>query len=226
MRAFCARLPPPLRVLCLLPPGACQDASGTLAPLRRFVSALDELAPVRAVLTSSTGVYGEQGGAVVAAETPCQVHSARERRLFDIEQVWLDGAQHGVVRFAGLYGPGRVIGLTGLRGGRAVPGDPDGWLNLLHVDDAATLLLRATSANAAAIELGADGHPVTRRTYYAALAALANLPSPVFDGQAASRGGGARRCDPASTRARLAWQPMYRDFRAGLAALDEVFNAE
>ncbi len=215
--AFCATLPPPLRVLCLLPPSACADAAGTHAPFAHFCALLDALAPARAVLTSSTGVYGVEEG-TVTAETPCRPATARERKLRELEVRWLAGAGRHVLRYAGLYGPGRYVGLAGLQQRKAVPGDPDGWLNLLHVDDAAALLLRLATGAPANIELGADGRPVTRRVYYSTLAAWAGAPGPVFDGAPAARGGGTRRCDPATTAERLDWRPMYTDFRAGLAA--------
>jgi len=219
VQAFCRGLRAPLHVFCLLPPGACADAAETLAPLERLVDALRVLRPASAILSSSTGVYGEQGARVVSAESACLPLTPREVRLRAIEQCWLDAPGARVVRLAGLYGPGRVIGLQGVHAGEPVAGAPDGWLNLLHVDDAASLLLRVAEGGCATIELGADGTPVTRRNYYHALAALAGVAPPRFSGEAAARGGGFRRCDPASTWARLDWRPMYRDFRAGLAAL-------
>jgi nucleoside-diphosphate-sugar epimerase len=217
--AFCRGLPAPLRVLCLLPPGACADSADSLAPLERLVEALRALGPLSATLSSSTGVYGEAGSRIVSAESTCLPSTPRERRLHAVEQCWLTLPGARVVRLAGLYGPGRVIGLQGLRAGTPVPGEPDGWLNLLHVDDAARLLLRVAEGGGARIELGADGTPVTRRAYYHGVAALAGVAPPRFSGEAGARGGGSRRCDPSSTWARLDWRPMYRDFRAGLAAL-------
>lgn len=213
-----AILPAPLRVLCLLPPLACVDGQDRLAPFARFCALLDEMRPARALLSSSTGVYGERGGARVTAETPCRPATARERRLCEIEDLWLASEGRQVLRCAGLYGPGSVIGLAGLLTHKPVAGDPDGWLNLLHVEDAAALLLAMALGTPARIELGADGHPVTRRDYYAMLAAWAGVPPPCFDRALAPRGG-ARRCDPATTYARLAWRPIFSDFRAGLASL-------
>jgi len=217
--AFCRGLPGPLHVFCLLPPGACGDAADTLAPLEHLIAALRVLEPLSATLSSSTGVYGEQSGRIVSAESACLPVTPRELRLRAIEQRWLGAPGARVVRLAGLYGPERVIGLQGLRAGAPVAGAPDGWLNLLHVDDAASLLLRVAEGLGATIELGADGTPVTRRDYYRALAALAGDAPPRFSGEAGARGAGYRRCDPSSTWARLDWRPMYRDFRAGLAAL-------
>ncbi len=226
LQALCARLPAPLRVLVLLPPSACQDAAGTLAPLARLVALVRVIAPATATLSSSTGVYGEQGSRTVSAESACLPVSPRERRLAEIETCWHSIPGACVVRLAGLYGPGRVVGLSGLRAGAPVSGEPDGYLNLLHATDAAGLLLRAAGGPAAPIELGADGTPITRRVYYQTLAAWLGVAPPRFSGEAAMRGGGFRRCDPASTRARLQWQPMFRDFRAGLAALGDALTRQ
>jgi len=225
MLAFCRELPQPLRVICLLPPGACIDDADTLAPLERLVDILHALAPASATLSSSTGVYGEQGSRVVSAESTCHPATKREARLRDIELCWLSAPCARVLRLAGLYGPGRVVGLQGILAGAPVAGEPDAWLNLIHASDAAALLLRMAGGQGARIELGADGAPVTRRNYYHALAALSGAAPPRFSGEATTRGGGYRRCDPSSTWARLDWRPMYRDFRAGLAALAEPLAA-
>ena len=202
--------------LFLLPPSGCVDAGGSLQP---FLAACEALAGVpRAVLSSSTAVYGDHAGAVVEAETPCRTAGERGARLLAIEQAWLAHRGRALVRLAGLYGPGRVIGQAGLLADTPVAGDPDGWLNLLHVEDAASLLLACLHAKSAAnIELGSDGRPCTRRDYYHHLAARLDRPSPRFSGGENVRGAGSRRCDPASTRRRIGWYPMYSDFRAGLA---------
>lgn len=212
---FASVLPAPLRILCLLPPAAFTDTQGTLGPLSVFSALLDDLRPARALLTSSTAAYGTRRGVTVAAETPCRPVTVRERRLCAIEERWLAGRARYVLRCAGLYGPGRIVGLTQIRDRDVPPGDPDAWLNLLHVDDAVSLLLRATLGASARIELGADGHPVARRDYYRALAVWAGEPVPSLASGTAEHGG--RRCDPATTWARLRWRPMYTDFRAGLA---------
>lgn len=220
---FARALPRPLHVLCLLPPGACADAAGTLAPLRRLVEMLGALAPESAILSSSTGVYGD-AARVVTAESPCAPGGAREQRLREIEEIWLGQPVASVLRLAGLYGPGRIIGLAGVRAAAPIPGDPDAWLNLVHVDDAAALLLKMMEGPGARIELGSDGSPVTRRDYYRTLAALAGAPAPRFDRGPAVRGATHRRCDPASTCERRGWRPMFSDFRAGLAVLGDVIT--
>lgn len=223
---FCRGLSGPLSVLCLLPPGACQDAAGLLVPFEGLLKTLVLIAPTSAVLSSSTGVYGDHGNETVSAETHCRPVSAREHRLNELEARWQSLPGHRILRLAGLYGPGRVIGLQNLQNRQPIGGDPDGYLNLIHVEDAAALLLSCLQGAGAAIELGCDGAPVPRRLYYSYLAATFGLAAPHFNGEPSARGGGGRRCDPASSWRRLKWRPSYRDFRAGLAALPSAIIHE
>jgi nucleoside-diphosphate-sugar epimerase len=214
-----AAAPDASHALVLLTPSACLDAAGAPTPLRRVMQGLAALPRLsRAVLSSSTAVYGERHGQTVTADSPCAPVGAREQRLALIEQHWLAVPTQRVVRLAGLYGPGRIVGATGLRQGQPVDGNPDAWLNLIHVSDAARLLLRCLYADAAQVELGADGSPVRRAVYYGWLAAQLGLRPPAFSGAPAARGGASRRCDPGPTVARTLWRPMFRDFRAGLIA--------
>jgi len=209
------------RALVLLTPGALMDEAGGMAPLQHLCAGLATLPQLRrAVLSSSTAVYGDRAGQTVNADSACSAVSPRERRLLEIETHWLGSQGRRVVRLAGLYGPGRVIGESGLSRAQAVDGDPDGWLNLIHIHDAASLVLRclADHAGIAPIELGSDGTPVVRRTYYEFLAARMGCRRPAFSGAPAVRGGASRRCDPRLTVERTGWRPMYRDFRVGLAA--------
>jgi nucleoside-diphosphate-sugar epimerase len=107
-----------------------------------------------------------------------------------------------------------------------LPGDPDGYLNLIHAADATALLMQVALGAAAATELGAGGTPVTCRVYYRTPASLCGAPPPRFSGEPATRGGGFRRCDPATTCARLQWRPMFSDLRAGLAAFGDELTRE
>jgi nucleoside-diphosphate-sugar epimerase len=207
------------QVVCLLPPSAGIDAADSLAPWIQLCAVLSSLPDLEsAVMASSTAVYGDQAGAMVNADTPCTPDTPRAQRLYDIETHWLARAGNRVVRLAGLYGPGRIVGAAGLQRGEAVSGEMDAWLNLIHRSDAAALLLRCLEPGGAAVELGCDGTPVVRRHYYQYLAAQLGLAAPSFSGLPAARGSASRRCSPALTIARTGWQPQYRDFRAGLAA--------
>ena len=57
-----------------------------------------------------------------------------------------------VLRFSGLYGPGRIVRRAMIESGEPIPGDPDKYLNLVHIDDAAQAVVAALDA-ADAVEL-------------------------------------------------------------------------
>lgn len=203
----------------LLPPSAfaAPDAAGAVSAI---VRQLEQCDVVRGVLASSTAVYGECHGEVVTAQSPATGAGPRAERLLAIEQAWLGAAfATRVLRFAGLYGPGRVIGRNSILHGEVLPGTGMEWLNLVRIEDAAQAMLAAArTTDTERIGLVADGTPVRRADYYGHLARLLGKPPPQFAG-AASRDGGSRRCDPASTWAVLACRPRYADYRAGLADL-------
>ena len=203
-----------LDVYCLLTPSALS------APLtrREFLRELRQLPVRRAVMTSSTAVYGDQAGGEVTAETVAQPMTVRERNLLAIEQDWLALGDAHVARLAGLYGPHRVIGVRPLQAAEALPGTPQDLLNLIQVDDAARLLIAMMeSADVAAVELGSDGCPVPRGEYYAFLAALLQVSPPRFD-QHPPAPRGSKACAPHSTMARINWRPVYADYRSGVRA--------
>lgn len=213
---------PPEALFYLVPPGPRPALTLDEAP-RQLVQILKMMPATRVVVASSTAVYGQCQGEWVTAETPAQASDDRGRALLAAEQLWSALPMARIVRLAGLYGPGRVIGQQDVSCGRKLPGSAERWLNLIEVSDAAALLAAvAASPNAQRIELGADGHPVTRGEYYQTLATLLNQAPPHFDGvvDAGPRGGrsASRRCDSRSTQRRTGWQPRYADYRAGLAA--------
>lgn len=196
---------------CLLTPSALAE----VAMRERLVMALDTLPLRRAVLVSSTGIYGAAAGGEVSAETLPHLSGPREQGLADIEQSWRQLPGACIVRMAGLYGPGRVIGASMVREGRVIPGRASAWLNLIHQRDAADLLLTvAASARAVAVEVGSDGEPMHRRDYYGLLAQLLGVPPPRFESQ--DEGDAGKRVNPASSWQRLAWHPHFPSYREGL----------
>ncbi len=200
-----------VEVCCLLTPSALAEASVR----ERLVMALKTLPLRRAVLVSSTGIYGAAAGGEVSAETLPQLSGPREQGLADIEQSWRDLPGACIVRMAGLYGPGRVIGAGMVREGRVIPGRASAWLNLIHQRDAADLLLTvAASTRAAAVEVGSDGEPMRRREYYGLLAHLLGVAAPRFESE--DEGDAGKRVNPASSWQRLEWSPRFTSYREGV----------
>jgi len=206
----------PLRVFYLVPPGLRAGGGGAGADAARAFARLAELPIASAVLASSTAVYGDCGECTVSADTPARPQDERGRRLLAIEDAWREQLPDArIVRLAGLYGPGRVIGRGAVEAGKAVGGDAQGWLNLIYVDDAAALLDQAP-ASPAAVELGSDGRPARRHEYYGHLGSLLGVPVQFAPAAPGARRA-SRRCDNGPTRRRTGWTPAVADYRAGLA---------
>jgi nucleoside-diphosphate-sugar epimerase len=207
-------------VYFMLTPGTLAPALSCGGGYDRLLQAMSTWPIRRALLVSSTAVYGRGGAAVVSAETPVDPDDKRGCRIVDIETRWLAGGeQFFVCRLAGLYGPERIIGEAQLRSGDALPGSPERWLNLIHVDDAARLLVACNlSPGARNVELGSDGYPVQRARYYDFLARTLGLATPVEFDYDDSQRTASRRCDPSSTMTRVGWRPRYAGYPDGLRA--------
>ena len=95
---------------------------------------------------STTGVYGDTGGAWVNETAPLRPSGGRQHRRVEAEAAWLSlWFQHQVpvhiFRLAGIYGPGRSA-LDQVRAGTARRIDKPGQVfSRIHVDDVAGVLL-------------------------------------------------------------------------------------
>jgi nucleoside-diphosphate-sugar epimerase len=203
----------------LLPPTGLATPAPAQA-LATLISVLSAARVRRVVVASSTGIYDRAAGATVSAATPAAPTSPQAVRLAEIERAWREsGLPCSIVRLAGLYGPGRIIGREAILQGRALPGDPAGWLNLVRAEDAAAALVAAAQAPGPdGVYLVSDGAPVRRGDYYSCLAQLLGRAPPHFD-PAEARRGASRRCDPSDSWRRLGLQPRHADFRASLREL-------
>jgi nucleoside-diphosphate-sugar epimerase len=172
--------------------------------------------PPRVVFTSSTGVWGDDRGGVVNEATPPSPTRDAARALVDAEALL---AAHpvgpGVVlRLAGLYGPGRLPRLDDLRAGRPIAADPESWLNLVHIDDAAAIVVAVADAvSPDRLYVVSDGRPVRRRDWYGRLATLTGSPEPRWDQAAPRSRGSDKRVDPSR---------LFRDLRPTLAHPDAL----
>lgn len=195
--------------------------------LRRLLA---ELPPSveRVIYISSTGVYGVGGGEWVDEQTPCQPLREGGKACLAAEQllqasVW--GPKSIILRLAGIYGPGRIPRAADLKTGKPIDAPAEGYLNLIHVDDGAEIVLRAeTAAAPPALYLVADGQPALRRDYYAELARLLDAPPPQFvqppeNSPAAARAASDKRIRNDKLIRELAPAFRYPSYRAGLAQI-------
>jgi putative transcription antitermination factor YqgF len=186
---------------------------GGLTKLLDAVHACGALS-ARIVFASSTGVWGDEQGGMVTEATPATPSREAGRVLLEAEQaLGAHPAGPGTsLRFAGLYGPDRLPRLADLRAGRPIAADPDSWLNLIHVDDAAAVVVAvADMASPKLLYVVSDSRPVLRRDWYGRVAACAGAPMPTWDVAAPRSRGGDKRVDPAIMMADLGIQLAYPD---------------
>jgi nucleoside-diphosphate-sugar epimerase len=182
----------------------------------------------RFIYISSTGVYGQVAGTQVDESSPCQPTREGGQASLDAEGVLStsDIAKRSIIlRLAGLYGPGRIPRAADLLAGKPIDAPMSGYLNLIHVDDAARMVLLAEAqAPVPALYVVSDGHPVVRGDYYRELARLLGAPSVTFikptpGSSAAARAGSDKRVNPRRLFSELAPALLYPCYRDGLAAI-------
>lgn len=190
------------------------------------------------IYISSTGVYGDADGDWVDETTECRPVREGGKACLAAEQVIAAhplGAKSIVLRLAGIYGPDRIPRREPLLKGEPIDAPADGYLNLIHVDDAARIVLAAEKKssdyqrpdNQFALPQTycvSDGRPSVRREYYSELARLLNAPEPRFtppcpDSPAAQRAASDKRISNAKLVRDLGVEFAYPSYREGLAAI-------
>ena len=189
---------------------------------------LDRLAkyPNRLVYVSSTSVYGGDDGAWVDEDSPTEPRTEAGRICLDAEHVVTEWGRHAVVvlRCSGLYGPGRIVRRALIESGEPIPGDPDKYLNMIHIDDAAQAVIAALDVpKPSSLYLVSDDRPVRRREYYAAVADCLKAAPPRFVAPApgspeAARDAASRRVANAKMKTELGVKLAYPDIATGVPA--------
>ncbi|MGA0111630.1 MAG: NAD-dependent epimerase/dehydratase family protein [Chthoniobacterales bacterium] len=160
-RRFSGHPTPDLLVHCLSG-HAGRDADAYLVTyVQTLRNLLDVLQPEFCVFTGSTSVYPEKGGGLVTEESPTGGTPTADV-LLRAERLALE-AGGAVVRLGGIYGPGRTRFIEAARTGTPTPGDPGGFINFIHRDDAAAALHHVGRHHLAGIWNAVDDHPVRRQ---------------------------------------------------------------
>jgi nucleoside-diphosphate-sugar epimerase len=138
--------------------------------------------PKRYLYVSSTSVYGQTQGEEVDERAPTLPMEEAGKIVLEAERAMRGVLPDAVVlRFAGIYGPGRLLRRQTIEKGEPIIGDPEKWLNLIHVEDGAEAVLAADAhAQAGGVYNIADDCPVRRRDFYNSLARVLGAKLPTF----------------------------------------------
>ncbi|KAA5539323.1 NAD-dependent epimerase/dehydratase family protein [Roseiconus nitratireducens] len=201
--------------------------------LRRLLAVLPP--DTRICYISTTGVYHQQDGRWVDETAPThpdrlggRVHLQAEQLLHAMRPT----GRHHILRLAGIYGPGRVPRVSDVLAGRPIACTETGFLNLIHVTDAARAVLASWQrlGNVAPagpgiqsrLYLVADDHPVVRGDFYREIARRCGVAPPRFaapaaDASARMRSESNKRIWNRKMRRDLLDTLTFPDYRCGLA---------
>lgn len=212
------------------PPSAASGEDPFLASATRLSSSS---APQWVGYLSTTGVYGDTGGAWVDEHSPPNPDQPRTHRRLAAENAWLSlvesrGWPVHVFRLGGIYGPGRSA-LDRVRAGdtrRLVK--PGKVFNRVHVDDIVRVLLASMARpRPGAVYNVVDGSPLPPEVVVVRACELLGVPPPPeepYDEAAVSPAlasfyAGNVRVRSVRVGLELGVEPLYGDAVAGLEAL-------
>ena len=138
--------------------------------------------PPRFLYVSSTSVYGQADGEEVDESASTEPLEESGKVVLEAEGLLRSRIPLAIIlRFAGIYGPGRLMRAQAIKAGEPIVGDAEKWLNLIHVDDGAAAVLAADERAARGSTYNvSDGTPVRRQAFYSKVAELLGAPSPRF----------------------------------------------
>jgi len=178
--------------------------------------------PRRVLFTSSTGVYGQNGGEWVDEDSPTDASSWSGRWLLEAEAALAAAPWPGVaVRFGGIYGPGRGGRLVRqARSGEPCRREPPRYTNRIHREDCAAILEHLLELETPdRVYLGVDDDPAPRYEVLSFLRARLGLGPPPEPGPGEeTRTGRGKRCSNAGLRS-TGYRWLYPSFREGYSEL-------
>ncbi|SMF37636.1 SDR family oxidoreductase [Pseudogulbenkiania subflava] len=138
--------------------------------------------PQRVVYISTSGVYGDAGGAWLDETAPLRPQSARAKRRVDAERrlrafARSSGASITILRAPGIYAAERLPTTRLINGTPLIAADEDSYGNHIHADDLARLCAAALRRTGGIrIYNACDDEPLTVGEWYDRLADALGMP--------------------------------------------------
>lgn len=192
---------------------------------------------------STTGVYHQMGGAWVDENSPTRPTRLGGRVHLEAETLFRrhrPSSPWMILRLAGIYGPRRVPRVADVLQGRPIASTEHGFLNLIHVQDAARAVMASWSTMEAQCDTGhheswhptlsrrlyvvSDDQPVIRGEFYREVARQAGVKAPQFvspspESPASMRSESNKRVWNRRMKHQLLRDLDFPDYRIGLANL-------
>ena len=174
----------------------------------------------RLILVSSTGVYHQSAGDVVDEDSPTEPQRFSGKALLKSEQLAQQTWPGTVaIRFAGIYGPGRLRLIRKVKSGEPVSVEPPRYTNRIFSEDCVHLLAFLMEKNLEGVALdpvyiGCDDAPVTDievLDFIAERMGVAKLPRQNSEGGPVNQN---KRCSNARIKA-LGYRFIYPSYREG-----------
>jgi len=164
--------------------------------MRNILALLDRSDLQRVLYVSSTGVYAQNDGRWVDESSATEPESFSGRHLLAGEAMArTSSVTTVVVRFAGIYGPGRGHLLERVRSGASCCDTPPQWSNRIHRDDCAAVLAHLLKVESPApVYIGVDHEPAGLCEVMDWLAERLHVERPVRVAQTRPERGANKRC--------------------------------
>ena len=136
------------------------------------------------VYISTTGVYGDCGGALIDETRSVAPQNARARRRVDAERVLRDWARRShsrlaILRVPGIYAADRLPLERLHKGTPALVSEDDVYTNHIHADDLARIIVKAIyRGRSCRVYHAVDGSDMKMAEYFDAVADAFRLPHP------------------------------------------------
>jgi nucleoside-diphosphate-sugar epimerase len=184
--------------------------------------------PRRFFFASSTSVYGQRDGSWVDETAPTEPEDFSGRRVLEGESAVINAPFPAtLVRFGGIYGPGRQRLVERVRGGKACVDAPPQYTNRIHRDDCAGMLRHLMGLEIPeSLYLGVDCEPAEEcrvMTWIAHKLGVAAPPRVRATATEVSAQRANKRCRNARLQA-AGYRFKYPTFREGYGALLNRFD--
>lgn len=174
----------------------------------------------RILYVSSTAVYAQQQAEWVTEQSSTLPDNFSGKRLLEGEAIVRNsGFAHTIVRFGGIYGPGRIRLIEQVKNHQATLTPTPCYTNRIHLADCVGMLaFLAKYPTPPPIVLGVDCEPVLVNDLMLWLASQLNVPTPPLGDTPARLQKSNKRCSNQLLQS-LGYQFQYANYQMGFLAL-------